>query len=723
MRFRFVVAMALFVVIACGAQAAPPRVLPAGELPKDARLNPPKALDGYFPFKPSSTTDEWNARAENVRRQMLVALGLWPMPTRTPLNPVIHGRIDRPDYTVEKVYFESYPGFFVTGSLYRPKNATGKGPGVLVPHGHHPDGRFNTDTLTTARNHIAEGAERFESGGRYPLQAMCVTLARMGCTAFHYDMVGYADSTQLSLDLIHRFDAEKSTVQGPRAAGFFSVPAELQCQSPMGLQTYNSIRALDFISELSDVDPAHIGVTGASGGGTQTMILAALDPRVTAAVPVVMVSTAMQGGCTCENASLLRIDTGNIEFAALFAPKPQCLIAADDWTKELGTKGLPELKQHYQLVGAPDNIQGKLNIQFPHNYNFVSREAMYQWFNKHLKLDLPSPVLEEDFQPLSTAELSVWDKDHPKPPGGDEFEQSLCKWMADDAAKQLAALQPKDTESLSEYCRVVRGAFEVILGGGLPAKDDLQVTVKEEAQGLGDYLAVPGLLRRKSTGSETPFVMITPDKLDIHQYVLWIDEAGKAGLFADDGQPKAEVRKLLDAGVAVVGVDLFLQGEFLADGKSPVEMRRVANPRKALAYTLGYNYAPFVERVRDILSLAAYLRAEELAADDRLSIVGFDGAGKFVAGALAVSGKTFDRGAVDTAGFRFANLKSVWDIDMLPGAGKYGDVPAMLSLAHTKALWVAGEGSTAPGVLMQAAMFDGPADQKRASATAWLMAQ
>src|SRR5438477_1072676 len=106
------------------------------ELPNDVRLQPPKDLNGYFPFTPPTSKAEWDKRAEYVRRQILVSQGLWPMPTKTPLNAVIHGKIDRPDYSVEKVYFESAPGFFVTGNLYRPKNVAGKVPGVLFAHGH-----------------------------------------------------------------------------------------------------------------------------------------------------------------------------------------------------------------------------------------------------------------------------------------------------------------------------------------------------------------------------------------------------------------------------------------------------------------------------------------------------------------------------------------------------------------------------------------------------------
>ena len=92
----------------------------------DSRLQPLKDLNGYFPFNPPNSLSEWETRKEYVRRQILVAEGLWPMPTKSPLNAVIHGKIDQEGYTIEKVYFESAPGFFVTGSLYRPKNISGK---------------------------------------------------------------------------------------------------------------------------------------------------------------------------------------------------------------------------------------------------------------------------------------------------------------------------------------------------------------------------------------------------------------------------------------------------------------------------------------------------------------------------------------------------------------------------------------------------------------------
>jgi hypothetical protein len=117
-----------------------------------------------------------------VRRQILVAEGLWPMPTKTPLNAVIHGRIERPEYTVEKVFFESAPGFFVTGNLYRPKAAKGKVPGVLFAHGHWANARLSESGDAEIFREIADGQERFEEGAGAAASSRCAQLARMGCT-------------------------------------------------------------------------------------------------------------------------------------------------------------------------------------------------------------------------------------------------------------------------------------------------------------------------------------------------------------------------------------------------------------------------------------------------------------------------------------------------------------------------------------------------------------
>ncbi len=681
-------------------RAEPGRVLPAGQKPNDRRLGPMKDLNGYFPFSPPATKEAWLARAEQVRRQILVATGLWPMPTKTPANAVIHGRIERDGYTVEKVFLESFPGHFVTGNLYRPTGRTGKLPGVLCPHGHWANGRFYAADEKRHRWDLVEGAERFEVGGRSPLQARCRQLAKMGCVVFHYDMVGYADSVQLDHGPGYR-----QAMSTPENWGYFSPQAEVRLQSMMGLQTYNSIRALDWFSALPDVDPHRIAVTGASGGGTQTFILCAIDPRPAVAFPAVMVGTAMQGGCTCENACHLRVETGNVEIAALIAPRPLGMTAADDWTKEIMAKGLPELKTVYKFFGVEDRVMAKALVHFPHNYNYVSRAVMYHWMNKHLKLGLEEPVVEDDFKPLSIAEMSVWDAQHPKPKGGDDYERSLLKWITADSERQMQALVPHDAASLAEYRRVVGGALEAMIGRTVPPKGAVRAG-RDRFEHSGPYVVGKALLRYEAKGEEIPSITIFPEdtKGDLRRVVIWIDPVGKQGLFNSDAKPREEVCKLLaEGGTAVVGIDLVGQGEFTPDGKPWAKARLLTASgwNRFLGYTLGYNHSLFAQRVHDVLAVIAVIRNEN-PANCKICLVGAKGAGHWVAAARAIAGSTVDEAVIDTGGFRFAKVTTLDDPDLLPGGAKYLDLPGILALSAPCPMELRGEGDNAPAVVTAA---------------------
>ncbi len=680
-------------------EAAGPRVLSESELPKDVRLGDLTDLNGYFPFHVPGTKEAWEQRSEALRRRVLVATGLWPLPERTPLNPVIYGTVERDGFTVEKVYFESVPDHFVTGLLFRPQGRSGRLPAVLCPHGH--GGRLQDYGEKQIRQLLVQGAERFEGSGRYPKLARCAQLARMGCVVFIYDMIGYADSVQVSRGLAHGFSKQRPEFDRPDSWGFFSTQAELRLQSIFGLQTWNSIRALDFLCSLPDVDAARVGVTGGSGGGTQTIVLCAIDPRPVVAFPQGMVSTSMQGGCTCENCCLLRIGTGNVELAALFAPKPQAMTAANDWTKEMMTKGYPELQQVYGMLGAKDNVLCKPYLHFPHNYNYVTRAVMYSWFNKHLKLGLPEPVVEEDFPPLTPEEYTVWNDQHPRPQGGDDYERRLTAWLDGQSQDQLAAIAPKNADSAAEFRRVVGGAFDTILGRSLAEVGKVERSSRHDHDGQ-EYLVRTELLNVVHHGEQLPTVSLHPKTTEWNgRTAIWIDGRGKAGLFGDDGKPIPAVRKLLDAGTVVVSADLLYQGEFLADGKPLTEARVVPNPREFAGYTFGYNHPLFAQRVHDILTLIASVQDGEHR-PDRIDLIGVHGAGPWVAGALAQCGPSVDRAAIDTGGFRFVDLKSYRDPNFLPGPVKYGDLPGLLALAAPRALWIAGEEGKVPQVVAEA---------------------
>ncbi len=696
--FTLSVALAVATPLNAPLLAAAPRVLPAGEVPDDARLGELRQLNGYHPFIPPQSAEEWEARSAALRRQVLVALGLWPLPERTPPNAVIHGRIDRGDYTVEKVYFESYPDHFVTGNLYRPTGQGDRRPAVLCPHGHWANGRMHDHGDEKILQELAAGAERFAAGGRHPIQARCVQLARMGCVVFNYDMVGYADSVQLE----HRAGV-RPEMNTPQRWGFFSPQAESRLQTIMGLQAYNSIRALDWLSELPDVDPQRIAVTGASGGGTQTFILCAIDPRPVVAFPAVMVSTDMQGGCTCENASYLRIGTSNVELAALFAPRPLGMTAADDWTREIASKGLPELQHLYRLLGVPDFVMARPLLHFGHNYNHVSRTVMYGWLNQHLGLGFDEPVLEADYEPLSPDEMTVWNDEHPQPPSGDDYERELVATMTDIAADQMQALAPHDAESLDEYRRIVGGALETVIGRRLPSPDAIQHDIVSETQRDG-YLEFTALVRHAEAGEALPAVILYPNDWN-GEAIVWVDEQGKDALYDTSGSPQPHVTRLLSAGFAVIGADLLYQGEFLADGRPLGRAPMVGNDqtgRGAYAgYTYGYNLPLVSRRVHDILSLVAFAKHHE-EQPRAVHVVGTGNAGVWAGLAAAVAGDSIAHAVIDTGRFRFAELTALDDLNFLPGGAKYGDLPGLLALRAPHALRIAGEGDGAPALTSSA---------------------
>jgi hypothetical protein len=350
-----------------------------------------------------TTAAAWAPRAQYLRDHVLASAGLLPMPERTPLKPVVFGEVAHADYTVSKVYFESLPGFFVTGNLYRPVGA-GPFPAILSPHGHWTYGRLENTAINSGP-------------GR------AIGLARQGFVVFTHDMVGYGDSQQLT----HTFGGRRENLWG---------------LSLGGLQLWNGIRALDFLETLPYVRRDGFGVTGESGGGTQTFLLGAVDQRVAVAAPVNMISLHMQGGCLCENMPGLRLDTNNVEIAATIAPRPLLMVSATgDWTAETLEVEYPAMQSLYALVGAGARVKA-VRFTAEHNYNKDSREAMYAWMARwlqHEPEDVKKP--ERSFSADRITDLLVF-YNRALPDGAVTAEGLTSAWIASATAQLASAEKP-----------------------------------------------------------------------------------------------------------------------------------------------------------------------------------------------------------------------------------------------------------------------------------------
>jgi len=653
----------------------PTRVFTGDQKPTDARLGAPRTLNDYIPFSPPRTKEAWEARRAQLREQLLVANGLWPMPEKTPLNAVVHGKIERDGYTIEKVFFASMPGHYVTGNLYRPANAE-KGkklPGVLFAHGHWANGRFHDGGEKGAKASVDAKGEPDMDRGHFFMQALPVTLARLGFVVFQYDMVGYADSTAIK----HR-------------EGFTDITAELRLQSQMGLQTLNSVRSLDFLTSLPDVDEKRIGMTGASGGGTQTFILAAIDDRIASAFPAVMVSTGMQGGCVCENCSLLRVGTGNVEIAALFAPKPQGMSAANDWTKEMMTKGYPELQQLYDLYGAKDKVAVRAWLEYGHQYNVHAREMMYGWFLKHLQ-GKDEVVKEPPFKPMPVAELSVFDAEHPRPK--DEVNAvALREEMTKASDAQFFKLTPKDAAGLKEFKRVVGTALRVMVNSELPkGASDVAERIVEPHEKIDGHTLHRLVLGRANQKEAVPTIALAGPKPKEGHVVVWLHPKGKASLI-EKGKVVPAVTTLTDAGFICVAPDLLGIGENAFPKPFPVD-------KNFAGYTYGYNRSLMANRVHDALTLIASGNSPK----KKILLVGWGAMGPVAILANALAGDAVAKTAADMDGFSFEKVHDTNDPMTLPGSLKYGGMGGFLALCAPGEVLVHNQKGSGTGNISRAA--------------------
>ena len=333
--------------------------------------------------------ETWNKRADRIRSGIIEGMKLEQMPKIVGnFNSIIRNKKLMAGYTVENIAIESFPGFYITGNLYKPINLKDKNPAVLCTHGHTKDKRFKED-----------------------VHYRSAVLAKMGAIVFAYDMIGYGESTQVN----------------------HLIPIALP------IQTFNSRRVLEYLISLPEVDTSRIGMTGESGGGTQTFMLTALDNRIKVSVPVVQVSAHFFGGCICESGMPIHksnnFQTNNVEIAALAAPRPMLLISDGmDWTRNTPRIEYPYIQKVYSLYNAEHKVE---NVHFPaekHDYGYSKRAAAYIFLAYHLKLNesavnFNGTVNENFVKILPMEQLQVFNDKNPRPKNALIGDEAVIKYL------------------------------------------------------------------------------------------------------------------------------------------------------------------------------------------------------------------------------------------------------------------------------------------------------
>lgn len=328
------------------------------------------------------TLGDWTGQREERRRQLLDMLGLWPLPERTDLKPVVTGRLDGDGFRVEKLHFQSMPGLYVTANLYLPMGVTGAVPAILYVCG-HSEVKTNGVSLGNKTGYQHHGAWLAQHG------YVCLVIDTLQLGEIQGDHHGTYRLGQWWWN----------------ARGY----------TPAGVEAWNSMRALDYLETRPEVDKTRFGMTGRSGGGSYTWTTAAVDERVKVAAPVAGMTDlrnhicdgAVEGHCDC----MFFVNTYRWDFrlnAALFAPRPLLIVNTDAdniFPLDGVTRLFTATRRLYEMYGAYDRL-GLVIGPGPHKDSQNLQVPVLRWFNQHLRNEDPM-VERAAVKPFAPEKLRV----------------------------------------------------------------------------------------------------------------------------------------------------------------------------------------------------------------------------------------------------------------------------------------------------------------------------
>jgi cephalosporin-C deacetylase-like acetyl esterase len=499
-----------WVVVCLFALSAPAAERPLG-------LDPPKMLSEYFeqmsvakPFV-IRTGSDWDAHRRGLQDYVLECTGLKPLPERIPPDTHQSPPLDHPWCTVRRVYYRLWPGVYSSGLLFTPKQLRERpAPAMLCPHGHWTEGNANPE-----------------------VQKRCLNFARLGYVTFSSTQNHYED---LAVGVSHQT-----------------------------LMIWNNIRALDLLESLAEVDKTRIGVAGESGGGLQTQMLAAVDPRVKAATIAGLTCDFRQimfpdsVHCTCNHFPNVMQRSDHPEISTLGLPAAMQYLTMNDWTRTFQSANFPTIRKLYASNGLTDRVDCQY-FNTDHNYDKAKREATYRWMERWVRGNV-SPGSETEPE-TKTFPVETIQKLSTPVPADKGFGEVSRIYQAARGYKAPAIASAGDWQS---YRARMTAALRRLLGEAvvLPRKaSPVHGPARTEADLIVERAAYPS-----EGGILVPAVIVKPKastgKLPV---AVMLGAGGKESLLAETGP--ASPRARAGAGTLVVLPDVRTYGELFATTKN-----------------------------------------------------------------------------------------------------------------------------------------------------------